>query len=134
MRYNGRMRYLIFLSLISFACLAPFSVYAAGEVSQVPICGVLYNSSLHKVYGALSTDIAGEREGMKIRHTESFKLEAGNRMEFCSRGPFYEGQRLELSLRTLFPVFSCKTKIDREIIISSTPRPEGGLKYLVDCN
>ena len=129
------MRHLIFLAL--GACFffygPPFSALAAGEVSPSPICGVLYNSTSYKVYGTLSTDIAGEKEGMEIRHTESFKIEAGKRMEFCARGPFYEGRRLELSLRTLFPVFSCRTRIDREITISSRPKSEGGYEYSADC-
>ena len=61
-------------------------------------------------------------------------MAAGTRREFCSRGPFYEGQRLELTLRTLFPVFACRTQINREITISAKPKPSGGFDYEVDCN
>jgi hypothetical protein len=44
--------------------------------------------------------------------------EAADSAEFCTFGPFYPERKLELVLRTLVPIFSCKTRVDQgEIVI-----------------
>ena len=48
-------------------------------------------------------------------------------------GPFYPGERLELVLRTLMPIFSCYTVAQGEILIQGQFKPEGGTKTWVEC-
>ncbi len=98
------------------------------------LCGIISNESGHKIFGTISTDIAGERDGIAARHRATLKLEDDEKRDICSDGPFYDGQRLELTLRSLFPLFSCKTQIaGRVITIRSEPREEGGLKFYAEC-
>ncbi len=98
------------------------------------VCGQIHNQSPHRIYGGISTNIAGERQGTQVRHRETFSLEADEKLDVCSEGPFYEGQRLELTLRALFPLFSCKTQIaSRVIAIRSEPREDGTPRFFAQC-
>jgi hypothetical protein len=116
--------------------LAP--VLAQPELPSIPgaarsVCGVVRSTIPFKIYGTLSTDVAGQKDGVDVRHKSAFSLTEGQRIEVCSQGPFYEGERLELTLKTMFPVFSCRTKIDREITLSVIPRTGGGYDYSATC-
>ena len=121
---------------------------AAQEVLQDPICFMVVNTAPHKVYGNIGTDRYTAPDGTVARHRSNFRLDAAgstnpekgyptDRAEFCSYGPFYPGLKLEFVIRTLFPVFSCKTKIDQgPIIIKSTPKaddPMGGVDMSAAC-
>lgn len=101
-----------------------------GEIVQEPMCFTVRNTAEHKVYGTFGTNYYVTPEGTQARHRSNFRLEpAGAKdeegfpadaAEFCSYGPFFEGRRLELVLRTLFPIFDCYTKVDAgEIVIRS---------------
>lgn len=98
-----------------------------------PICSWLTNRSQQAIIGTLAT--AGQRleSGDIAKHRDNFRLEAGARKQFCAAGPFYEGQRLELILRTIIPLFSCKTKIDREIFLDAKPDENGIIKLSATC-
>lgn len=108
------------------------------DIVQEPICFVLHNEAPYNVYGSFSTNYYMREDGIRARHRSNFKLEkAGSineksgypndRAEFCSYGPFWPGRKLELTLRTLVPIFSCQTRIDQgEIIIQGVFKPEGG--------
>lgn len=97
------------------------------------VCGSIRSTIPFKIYGTLATDRAGEKDGVAARHKSTFTLSEGESLKVCSEGPFFKDQRLELTLRTMFPVFSCRTKIDREIVLSAAPRPEGGYDYKATC-
>lgn len=124
--------------------LAPQSVRAQDIVSQ-PICFNVKNEAPYKVYGSFITDYYTRPDGIRARHKSNFRLEeAGatheekgypiDRAEFCTFGPFYPGRKLELVIRTLVPVFSCKTRIDQgEIVIQGHRKPEGGTETTAQC-
>lgn len=115
--------------------LAPLSAGAQeltldGEIVQDPICFTLRNTADHMIYGTFGTNYYVAADGTQARHRSNFQLDAAGKKdgegfpsdaaEFCSYGPFFEGRKLELTLRTLFPVFSCYTKIESgEILIKS---------------
>ena len=117
----------------------------AQEITPSPICFTLRNEAPYRVYGEVSTDRYTMPDGTEARHNGSFRLEkAGtlhedkgyplDRTEFCSQGPFYPGRQLELTIRTLFPVFSCKTNIEvGEIVIKGRHKKEGGTKTWAVC-
>ena len=124
--------------------LLPFSAMAQDVVAE-PICFVVVNEAPYKVYGNFGTDYYTAADGTKARHRSNFRLdEAGakhetegyplDRAEFCSYGPFYPDRKLDLVLRTLVPIFSCKTKIDQgPIVISGYRKPEGGTVTTAKC-
>ena len=115
----------------------------SGEVNQVPAgdiqlpldederfskearCFRVRNMAEYLVTGDVSTDYEDMPEG-RIRHRSNFRLEPSDSREFCTRGPFYEGGRVEVTIRTLVPIFSCKTTIDKEIIIVGRQKIDGG--------
>lgn len=117
----------------------------AQEIVKDPICFTVRNEAPYKIYGNFITDYYTTPNGTQARHRSNFRLEeAGakdekegfptDKAEFCSYGPFMEGRRLELVLRTLVPIFSCKTKIDQgEIVIKGYRKPEGGTETWAEC-
>lgn len=117
----------------------------AQEITPQPICFTIRNEAPYKVYGEVSTNYATSSDGTKARHTGTFRLEKpGTRhkteghpldvSEFCSSGPFYPGRQLELTLRTLVPIFSCKTSVGvGEIVIKGYRKKEGGTKTWAVC-
>lgn len=136
------MTRLLFLPLMFFVMLLPVPVQAqmgggtgrTGEIIARPICSALVNRSDQAILGTLST--AGQRvpSGDVIKHRDNFRLEPGDRKEFCSTGPFYEGQRLEIVLRTIIPLFDCKTRIDRgDIYLDARPDQYGVKKLSATC-
>lgn len=106
---------------------------------------MVVNEAPYKAYGSFMTDWYTTPEGQKSRHRSNFRLEeAGavheeegyplDRAEFCSYGPFYPDRKLVLTLRTLVPIFECRTKIDQgPIIISGFRKPEGGTETKAAC-
>ena len=105
----------------------------AGEITSQPICGTLKNRSDQTIMGTMATKSQKIASGDMVAHQENFKLLAGQEREFCAAGPFFEGRRLELTLRTLIPLFSCYTKIDREIFLDAKPGPGGFKKLSATC-
>jgi len=102
-------------------------------ITSSPICSTLYNDAPYTVYGTVLTDAVPTADGQEINHRQVFKLSPGGRSQFCSTGPFYPGGRLEIQLRTLFPIFDCKTKIDREVVIRGRYEDDDTTKTWIDC-
>lgn len=116
----------------------------AQEVTASPICFSIRNEAPYKVYGQIATDYYTTQDGTKARHTATFNLEqagtknpeTGNytdRREFCSSGPFYEGRQVELMLRTLIPIFTCKTSVELGEVIIHGRFTDDGTKTWATC-
>lgn len=115
------------------------------DIVSEPICFSVRNEASYLIMGHFMTEQYTKPDGTISRHRSNFRLNAAgevnkntgeplDRAEFCSYGPFFEGRKLEMVLRTLFPVFSCQTKIDQgEIIIKGEPKPEGGVRTWAEC-
>ncbi|MCC6597901.1 MAG: hypothetical protein IT559_03850 [Alphaproteobacteria bacterium] len=115
------------------------------DIVAEPICFAVRNEAPYKVYGNFATAEFQRPDGIKTRHRSNFRLEeagatdpetgeALDQAEFCSYGPFFPERKLELVLRTLFPIFNCMTKIDQgELVISGYRKPEGGAVTTVKC-
>lgn len=131
------MRHIALALLLSQLFILPAQ---AQEITAQPICFTVRNTADHKIYGEFRTDYVTDDDGQKIHHSGSFRLEAAgtthpekdyplDRSEFCSSGPFFPGRQLELVLRTMFPVFSCKTNIESgEIVIHSKKQKKDGVE------
>lgn len=101
----------------------------AGEIISEPICTDLINRSDQLIMGTILTAPQTLESGDSVRHRRNFKLEAGTKEQICAAGPFYEGRRIELVIRTLIPLFTCRTTLTQEIYLDATPG-EGGMKKL----
>ena len=150
MRLNFILSIIVLIGL-GFPALAQDSAPSADnpnaglDILSEPICFSLRNEAPYKVYGTFSTDYFMRPDGIKTRHRSNFRFdvpgskdpetgEPTDRAEFCSYGPFFKGRKLELTLRTLVPIFSCQTRIDQgEIVITGFRKPEGGTETKATC-
>ncbi|PZQ48635.1 MAG: hypothetical protein DI551_01310 [Micavibrio aeruginosavorus] len=117
-----------FVSLFLTALLLVFPAFAQpmlssggkeGEILTKPVCSAITNRSDQSMTGTIATAPQKIASGDIVRHRDNFKLAPGEKKQFCATGPFFEGRRLEITLRTLIPLFTCKTKIDREIFLDA---------------
>lgn len=138
-RYYGRF----ILGIVTIISLFPVGISSAyaqnkiGEIVKDPICFRVVNTADHKMYGSFVTAYYQKPDGSLERHQSNFRLEEkgakdkdgypADMAEFCSYGPFYDGRELELVLRSLVPVFSCKTHIENGDIILKSHRDEKGI-------
>jgi hypothetical protein len=136
----------LFAALCLFLIFAGFEAKAEqSDIVAEPICFNVRNSADFTMYGNFGTDFYTTPQGSQARHRSNFRLEAAgsvdaegypsDRAEFCSYGPFYPGRKLDLTIRTLFPVFSCKTRLDGgEIVLRATRKAnDSGYDYFADC-
>jgi len=105
----------------------------AGEILEEAQCFNVINQAPYSVFGSFVSDIYTTADGVKARHRSNFRLQISEQAEFCTYGPFFEGRRLELTLRTLIPIFACQTKVDQDIVIYGRRNPEGGTKTWATC-
>lgn len=103
----------------------------AQEITPEPICFNIINDSDQTIYGSVVTAYTTTPDGQKIHYDGTFRLapkgtvdqETGygkDFSEFCTRGPFFPGRQIEITLRTLLPVFSCKTSVEAgDVIVHS---------------
>lgn len=148
-RYNGDMRFTLII-LLGFLIAVPLSSVTAqednpflvteptrpsaeGEVTSQPYCFNLINQASYSVSGNIATNYFTRPDGIRARHRSNFRLEAKGRKEFCTSGPFYDGYKVELTLRTLVPIFSCKTTVTGDVWIYGRQEADGSYKTTASC-
>ncbi len=110
--YNKLMKILfLFLGMI---CLNLSAV--AADVTPFKECATIRNAANQQVTGVIKTD-AFKFRGQIRRHEKNFILQDGETVEVCSTGPFYPGYKVELTIRTIMPLFTCKTRLSGEIVL-----------------
>ncbi len=126
------------IGLLAFFLLPCTAI--AQEVTAEPICFNIINDSDQIIYGSVVTDYITREDGLKIHYDGTFRLapkgtvtpETGYRKdfsEFCTRGPFFPGRQMQITLRTLIPVFSCKTSIEAgDVVVHSKIIMKNGIK------
>ena len=110
--------------------------YAQNEdvlLSDKPLCSTIENPNEYTVYGTIASEYYTLPSGEKTRHWENFKLGPSSQVEFCSTGPFFEGYRVQLMLRTLIPVFDCKTQLGKPIRIIMEKNEDGDTVTYATC-
>lgn len=105
-----------------------------GEILDTPICSKLINRSDQAIMGTLLTAAQMLESGDSVRHRDNFKLESGAEKDFCVAGPFYEGRRVEIVLRTVIPLFNCRTKVDSPIYLDVIEDANGIRKLSATCS
>jgi|MDSW01.2.fsa_nt_gb hypothetical protein len=140
------MKYVHFI--LPMICVLGFSSFAyAQDVRSEPgafltdrnVCFEVENTAPYTVFGNVATaKITDPETGQIITHTATFRLAPGEKEPMCSNGPFFEGQKLRFTLRTLVPVFECKTAVypGSSIIIRGErgSKDYEGTKTWIDCN
>ncbi len=106
---------------------------ADGEVLSQPLCSRIVNKAPYTVIGSVRTNSFVREDGVRARHQSNFRLKPDEINEFCTSGPFYDGRKIELTLRTLIPVFSCKSRLDGDIVIHGRFLDEGGTRTWAIC-
>ncbi len=86
---------------------------AAQEILEQPICFTIINKAPYGVLGDVKTaqDHTDAGRGEAVTYTATFKLKEGETNDVCTTGPLLEGNRVRITLRTLVPIFECKTMI-----------------------
>jgi len=124
----------LFLITGSFLPAPASAQEALGEITREPHCFKLVNKAPFTVTGTVSTNFFIMADGTKTRHESGFRLEPGTEGEICTSGPFYPGRELELTLKSLMPVFSCKIQTNGNVSIYGEYRAEGGTSVSADCS
>lgn len=121
----------ILIAAISWVMLTPPSL--AGDVSPFQECATLRNMSDQTIIGVVRTAPFKTINGAVQRHEGSFRLETDEAVKICSTGPFYDGYKVELTLKTIMPLFTCKTRLSGDIMLRKTTTKEGFTKLYADC-
>lgn len=131
------MRSLWLILLFLFFTALPGAASAQTRSDQfidVPVCSELTNKSGFAIYGSVETDKVKMPDGDTAYYKSNIRLQANETTQICSNGPFFEGQKLILTLRSLFPLFECKTKLGQPIAINATPKKDGnGYDWSATC-
>jgi hypothetical protein len=88
----------------------------AGDVTPFKECATIRNAANQQITGVIKTD-SFKFKGQIRRHEKNFVLQDGETVEVCSTGPFYPGYKVELTLRTIMPLFNCKTRLSGDIVL-----------------
>lgn len=104
----------IILSFLLLLCAIPYA--HAGDVTPFKECATIRNAANQQVTGVIKTDSFKFKEQIR-RHEKNFVLQDGETVEVCSTGPFYPGYKVELTLRTIMPLFTCKTRLSGDIVL-----------------
>lgn len=128
--YTGWMRYFLLALLV----IGLFPSSARAElISPRPYCATIKNTAEFMLYVMIRSDYGTNRSGKKQRHESSFRLEPGKDTQVCSTGPFYPGYKVELVIKSLLPVFNCKTRLVGTIPLKVDERPDGTHKIYAVC-
>ncbi len=107
---------------------------AYGEVLPQQVCFEVVNRAPYLVFGTIFTEMFMRPDGIEARHRSVFRLKENESEPFCTTGPFFEGRRIGVQLRTLVPVFECKTRIDQgPIVIEGRVKADGSTESRVVC-
>jgi hypothetical protein len=116
------------------------------DIVSEPICFAIRNEADYNILGSVTTNYFTRPDGVRARHSSNFRLykpgsinphngKKSDREEFCTYGPFLPDRQLTFTLRTLFPVFECKTRVDHgEIVIKGARRADDtGVETWAEC-
>lgn len=118
------------LAVLLFFCALTLAV---GQAAAAPDCFRIVNRAPYTVIGAINGNYDTLPSGQKVRRNRNFRLFTGESTEMCTTGPYYEGGRVELVIRSLVPLFSCFTLPTGEIPIYGQRLPEGGTRTWAEC-
>ena len=110
------MMKLSYFTLALFMALMLSRSGFAADVTPFKECATLVNFTNQQVMGVIKTD-AFKFQGKITRHEKNFNLQEGETVAVCSTGPFFPGYKVELTIRTIMPLFTCKTRLSGNIYL-----------------
>ncbi len=132
MRYTEYMKALLLACLVLVLASGATAAKADPLYSDEPHCGKIINTTDYTVFGSITTDYYIDEDGDQARYKANFRLSGKEEWPVCSTGPFYAGYMVELDIRTLVPVFNCRTRVTGDILIKST-QEGGSTKTFAEC-
>ena len=124
------------ISFLTLILLATFALPRAGwaaDVTPFKECATIINSANQQVMGVIKTE-SFKFQGKIIRHEKNFNLKDGETVAVCSTGPFFPGYKLELTIRTIMPLFTCHTRLSGNIYLRSKWDDKNNVRILyADC-
>lgn len=123
MRFLGLVLMLMCLSSGAFAQL----------ISPRPHCATIRNETGDRIFASIRSAYTANAAGEQKRHEGSFRLEKGEKTEVCSTGPFYPGYQVELVVKTMIPIFSCKTRLAGTITLTSSRDKDDVYRVTATC-
>lgn len=117
-----------------FLCLSlPVS---AQLLSPTPRCITLINQSGYSALGSVSTARFVAPDGTSSYHRQNFRLRAGDQNQFCATGPFYPNYGLEVELRSLIPLWTCRVSANGQAIriLSRQDKGEDTVRLYMECD
>lgn len=107
---------------------------SAQDIGETPLCFKIRNTASWTILGDVSTDYFTAPDGRRGRHRANFRLGPGDFKEICTRGPFFPGRKQDITLRTIVPIFSCRTRVDQgDIFIKGALGSDGKSKTWAVC-
>lgn len=133
-RYTDSMKRLFFILALCIATPVAAQVGPGeqGEITKAPICSKIINRSSVNIQGTIALAPQTLPDGSPQQFSDNFKISPGEFREVCASGPFYEGRRIDLTIRTLIPLFNCKTMLGQEIFLDMEEK-DGIKRYSATC-
>lgn len=123
------MRILLFLFLLIFSG----SVQAQELYAPTPQCAQIKNETKDDALVEIRTDYYLHENGAKDYYETILRLKPDESREVCAKGPFYPDYKVNLTIKSLFPLFDCRTKLTGEIPIRERKAAGGGRDFYAVC-
>jgi hypothetical protein len=101
--------------------------------SDTPMCLTLYNSLDYEVLGHIETAEFHDEAGKLSWHRSNFRLAPEEQKKVCATGPFFDGYKLRIVLKTIMPLYTCLSDMDRIVTISKKTDENGIVMPVADC-
>lgn len=101
--------------------------------TDTPQCVSVHNGTDHEVLGHVETDEYRDDTGNLSWHRSNFRLQANETEQACSTGPFFPGQQLRVVLKTIIPLYTCRTPTNTTVNITERDGPGGITELVADC-
>ncbi|MGE4313652.1 MAG: hypothetical protein AB7E85_05205 [Pseudobdellovibrionaceae bacterium] len=102
-------------------------------LSNSPMCLQIVNDAAYTVFGSVESKPHETAKREFIHYKSNFKLNPGKASKACSTGPFYPNYTLRFVIRTLVPVFTCRTHLNGTIRITGKENADGTYTTTAKC-
>ena len=99
----------------------PFSAQAEEIYTNDPQCAIIRNETKSTAFISIRTDFYEKPDGKRSYYEEVLHLKPGNIQQVCAKGPFLPGNKVYLTIKSFFPLFDCRTRLEGEIPIREQP-------------
>lgn len=125
--------------MVRFSALAVLLLFAvtpaaqAQEITKQPLCFELENQTGFRIYTSVeSSQVANDTESASY-HRNNIYLQDKEVRQICSRGPFFSGRSLKVSVRTVFPIFQCYFPAQGRMTIKAARDADNEMIYSANC-